>query len=144
MNQWLEQYLRFWCNERQDNWSKWLPFTEFVHNQWPNATMKKTPFDLVMGYMPKVEWPTHSYVPLVETRLSELDKARDEALRNIMWAQKAMALGNKGNGCFKPYKKGDQVWIEGTNIKTLYPTAKLGPKRHMPFKILEQLSEAVY
>ncbi len=55
-----------------------------------------------------------------------------------------MALQNQGNRRFKPYNKGDQVWVEGTNIKTLYPLAKLSPKRHGPFKVLEQLSEAVY
>ena len=55
-----------------------------------------------------------------------------------------MALRNQGNRRFKPYNKGDQVWVEGTNIKTLYPSAKLSPKRYGPFKVLEQLSEAVY
>ena len=55
-----------------------------------------------------------------------------------------MRIGNSGNKKFRPYKEGDQVWIEGTNLKTLYPSAKLGPKRYGPFKILKQLSEAVY
>src|SRR6266702_1431775 len=55
-----------------------------------------------------------------------------------------MALKNQGNRRFKPYNKGDQVWVEGTNIKTLYRSAKLSPKRYGPFKVLEQLSEAVY
>src|SRR6266702_3640276 len=55
-----------------------------------------------------------------------------------------MALKNQGNKRFKPYNEGDQVWIEGMNIKTLYPSAKLSPKRYGPFKVLEQLSEAIY
>src|SRR6266702_4554264 len=55
-----------------------------------------------------------------------------------------MALRNQGNRRFKPYNKGDQVWVEGTNIKTLYPSAKLSPKQYGLFKVLEQLSEAVY
>ena len=55
-----------------------------------------------------------------------------------------MALRNQGNRRFKPYNKGDQVWVEGTNIKTLYPSAKLSPKWYGLFKVLEQLSEAVY
>ena len=49
-NQWLEQYLQFWCDERQDNWHIWLPIAEFAHNSWPGATMGKTPFKLIMGY----------------------------------------------------------------------------------------------
>ena len=55
-----------------------------------------------------------------------------------------MKIGTPGNKRFQPYKEGKQVWIEGTNIKTIYPTAKLGPKRHGPFKILKHLSDAVY
>ena len=53
-------------------------------------------------------------------------------------------MKKKGSKCFKPYQENDQVWIEGTNLKTLYPTAKLGPKRYGPFKILKQMSPAVY
>ena len=45
-NQWLEQYLRFWCNEKQH---QWFTMAEFAHNQWPSATTEKTPFELIMG-----------------------------------------------------------------------------------------------
>src|ERR1700761_4986924 len=144
-NQWLEQFLRFWCDERQDDWHQWLPIAEFAHNSWPGATTNTTPFDLIMGYVPHAVWPTKpSGVPALKARMEELEKARDQALQKIWAAQKVMKLRNKGNKSFKPYKEGDQVWIEGTNLKTVYPTAKLGPKRHGPFKILKQLSEAVY
>ena len=55
-----------------------------------------------------------------------------------------MKIGNPGNKKFKPYREGNQVWLEGTNLKTLYPSAKLGPKQYGPFKIMKQLSNAVY
>ena len=55
-NQFLEMYLRFYCEEKQDDWHQWLPFAEFAHNQMPNATTRKTPFDLIMGYTPRIEW----------------------------------------------------------------------------------------
>ena len=40
-NQWLEQYLRFWVNEQQDNWVAYLPLAEFTHNNWPNETTRE-------------------------------------------------------------------------------------------------------
>jgi hypothetical protein len=144
-NQWLEQYLRFWCDERQDDWHKWLPMAEFAHNSWPSATTKQAPYEVIMGYLPQVEWKTKpSPVPNVSARLADLEKIRDNTLRQIVKAQKVMKIGHQGNKRFKPYNEGDLVWVEGTNLKTIYPTAKLGPKRHGPFKVLKQLSEAVY
>ena len=55
-NQWLEQYLRFWVNERQDNWAAYLPMAEFTHNNWPNETTRESPFFLLMGYNPCADW----------------------------------------------------------------------------------------
>ena len=37
-NQWLEQYLRFWTNHKQNNWTMYLSVAEFTHNTWYNAT----------------------------------------------------------------------------------------------------------
>jgi len=42
------------------------------------------------------------------------------------------------------YKEGDQVWLEGTNIRTYHLTAKLAPKRHGPFQITKVLGLVTY
>ena len=55
-NQWLEQYLQFWANERQDNWALLLPLAEFVHNNWIHEGTRKSPFFLMMGYDPRADW----------------------------------------------------------------------------------------
>ena len=144
-NQFLETYLRFYCEEKQDDWHQWLPFAEFAHNQMPNATTRKTPFDLIMGYTPRVEWNVSpSQIPAVEERLGKLEDNRVEAFMNILKAQRVLQMKQKGSKLFKPYQENDQVWIEGTNLQTLYPSKKLGPKCYGPFKILKRLSDAVY
>jgi hypothetical protein len=144
-NQWLKGYLRCYCKEHRRDWRKWLPIAEAAHNQWPNATTKKMPYDLIMGYMPQVNWSSiPSQVPAVTARIEELDKIRDDALRAIAKAQEDMRRTRSGNKRFKPYKEGDQVRIEGTNLKTLDPTSKLGQRRYRPFKVLKRLSDAVY
>ena len=76
--------------------------------------------------------------------MADLERAREQAFRNVMEAQKVMRMKHGGNKKFQPYKEDDQVWLEGTNLKTLYPTAKLGPKRYGPFKVVKQLSNAIY
>ena len=42
------------------------------------------------------------------------------------------------------YQKGDQVWLDGCNIKTYHPMAKLAAKHHGPFPIQRVLSPIDY
>ena len=43
-NQELEQYLRAFCNFRQDDWVDWLPIAQFVHNSQVHSATGKSPF----------------------------------------------------------------------------------------------------
>jgi hypothetical protein len=38
------------------------------------------------------------------------------------------------------YKEGDQVWLDGKNLWINQPTAKLAPRRHGPFRIIQVMS----
>ena len=118
---------------------------DIAHNQHPSATTGQTPFDMIMGYTPKVEWPSApSQVLSYSERMEQIEQVREAAKASLEKAQKMMAIRNPGNKKFHPYQEGDLVWIEGTNLKTLYPSAKLAPKRYGPFKVMKQLSPAIY
>ena len=144
-NQEAEIYLRMYCDKRQNDWHLWLPIAEFMHNQCPSSTTSQTPFSMIMGYTPKVEWPSApSQVPSYTDRMEQIEEVCTAARNSLEKAQKMMAIRNPGNKKFRPYQEGDQVWIEGINLKTLYPSAKLAPKQYGPFKVMEQLSPAVY
>jgi len=52
MIQSLEQYLWLFCAQDQKQWSQWLPLTQYTKNSWPSSTTKKSPFELLMGYVP--------------------------------------------------------------------------------------------
>jgi hypothetical protein len=87
-NQSLEMFIRCYCDEEQDNWHIWLPMAEFAHNQWPNATTKKAPFDLIMGYIPHMgQIKKPSPVPQVEEQLAELEHVRKVAWEAMLKAQ---------------------------------------------------------
>ena len=89
-NQWLEQYLHFWTNEQQDNWAAYLPMAEFTHNNWPNETMRKSPFFLLMGYNPHADWTDHSSpIPQVALQLNQFKQARKHAEELMVKAQKS-------------------------------------------------------
>ena len=67
----MEQYLRIFGNELQNNWAEHLPMAQFVHNSWPHEVTKKSPFELLIGANPRtvIPMPTHK-VPALEERRS--------------------------------------------------------------------------
>ena len=42
------------------------------------------------------------------------------------------------------YKAGDQVWLEGKNLKFPHQVTKLAPKQYGPFKIIKEISPVAY
>jgi transposase InsO family protein len=52
VNQELEQFLRFFVNERQDNWHALLPLAKFTYNNHIHSSMQHTPFLLDTGRDP--------------------------------------------------------------------------------------------
>ena len=137
-NQEAEIYLHMYCDKHQNDWHLWLPLAEFVHNQCPSATTGQTPFNMIMGYTPKVEWPSApSQVLSYSERMEQIEQVRKAAKTSLEKAQKMMAIRNPGKKKFRPYQVNDLVWIEGTNLKTLYPSEKLALKHYEPFEVVE-------
>ena len=68
-NQWLEQYLRFWVNEWQDNWVPLLPLAEFAHNNWIHEGTRKSPFFLVTISLVTSTQDALTHAPRAEGRL---------------------------------------------------------------------------
>ena len=63
-----------------------------------------------------------------------MEKIHEEAKSALLQAQETMKRHYDTHKNAAPeYKKGDQVWLEGTNIKTDRPMKKLDNKRHGPF-----------
>ena len=52
-NQTLECYLRCYANHQQDDWAEYLPCAEFAYNRSVHAATGKSPFDMIMRYVPQ-------------------------------------------------------------------------------------------
>ena len=140
-NQWLETYLRFFADHQQTNWAAYLPIAQFAHNNWPSDTTRKSPFFLLMGYNPRAEWTNGvSPLPQVTLRLDQLKEARDNAQGLMIKAQKSWVKHRDT----PKYKAGDQVWLEGKNLRINQPTHKLAPRRYGPFKVIQVMSPVNY
>ncbi len=140
-NQWLEQYLRFWINERQDNWHSYLPLAEFAHNNWPNETTGESPFFILYGFNPRADWINKpSPIPQVALHIEQFKEARRKAQELMMKAQQSW-IKHKDT---PKYHEGDLVWLEGRHLRTNQPAVKLAPKRHGPFPIIQVMSPVNY
>ena len=141
-NQWLEQYLRFWVDHQQTNWHHYLPLAEFAHNSWKNESTRQSPFEVLMGYSPRAKiFDITSSIPTVALQLRDWKNAREEAQKLMIKAQKKWT---KGKVLEQRYQAGDQVWLEGRNLRIDWPSTKLAPKRHGPFKIKKVLLPIMY
>jgi hypothetical protein len=54
VNQELEQYLRLFVNQRQDDWSDLVPLAEFQYNNHIHSATQHQPFLLEMGRLPQM------------------------------------------------------------------------------------------
>ena len=139
-NQRLEQYLRIFIDYHQQNWASLLPLAQYTLNAWPNAMTKKAPFELIMGHIPRVHQMAWSFKsPTIEARLQQMKQAHQDAKEAL---KKAADLEVPTR--FEPYQLGDKVWLEGRNLTTMHPTAKLAPRRYGPFPITQVISRTSY
>lgn len=144
VNQEVEQYLRAFCNHEQDDWARWLPIAEYVHNSRQHSATGKTLFELIMGYTPS-SFETvgrHTSVEAVNDRMATMIKVRDEAKASMAIARDLAR--RRGDRPEVTFTKGMEVWLEGKNITTTHPSAKLAPKRHGPFKIIEKINPVTF
>jgi hypothetical protein len=87
-NQWLEQYLRIYGNFQQDDWAKWLLIAQYVHNSWPSTTTRQTPFDLLIGFTPRIKESQQTMnIPEIEHQIAHLKTLQDRAQTAIRRAQ---------------------------------------------------------
>ena len=121
----------------------WLPLAQYTKNSWPSATTKKTPFDLLIGFTPRVHQPTRrTQIPTLEQRLTSIKEAKEAAQEAQRQVQ---ASWIKEKPRFKPYDIGSKVWLEGTNLRLPSNTMpKLSPRRYGPFEVVSIISPIVY
>ena len=144
MNQEIEAYLRAFCANHPETWSDFLPDLEFTHNQRLTQNRNASPFFLMMGYNPRAipSVTPKTVVPAVEERLDNLEKVRQEAMAAHELARQHMV--QRITRGFKPFEKGQKVWLEAKHLRFLKDNKKLAMKRQGPLTIVEVLGPLTY
>jgi transposase InsO family protein len=146
-NQEVEQYLRLFCNKRQNNWASHLLAAEFALNLRLHSGALQTPFEIVYGYWPDFTVPIRkrSNMPSLDERLDRLAdvwKEAEAALRLFKERMKEQFERNKKSA--HVFNVGDMVWLTAKDIKIHQKTPKLGPRQLGPYKVLERIGDLDY
>jgi transposase InsO family protein len=143
VNQEIEAYLSIYCASHPEEWPRALHTLEFTHNNRRHADRQHTPFELMFGESPlaiPLSFEKTKY-PSLEEKMGTLLRNREEALAAHELARNRMI--DRRRSTFVPFKKGDKVWLDSRNIKTIYHK-KMKPKREGPFSITEVLGPVTY
>lgn len=147
VNQELEQYLRLYVNHRQTDWADWLAIAEFAYNNREHSATKMSPFFAVTGTHPMSfsDIRTSSANIAAEDFAKHIKDVHKTAESNLKKAADDMKrFYDRHAGQEPEYSAGDKVFLDGRNIKTDRPSAKMADKWYGPYEILEKVGASAY
>ena len=142
----LEQYLRCFINEKQNNWADLLPFAEFSYNNTLQQSINQSPFFANYGYNPRfnLEIPSTDRPNRAEKRIVDIGK-------NIKFLKENLELAKRTYKKYADLKRmeapefevGKKVWLlKGTSTKN--KKRKLSNQLIGPFEIIRKVSPLAY
>ena len=136
----MEGLLWIFCNHQANNWAEWLPVVQYIINSHPSSTTKRAPYKSWMGYIPHAHQAVKELkVPDLVTWQKTLESIKEEAALAMQHTQESWKKPTN----YKPYKKGNHMWLEVINLHTTHLIKKLRPKQYGPFrvhKVVEQVN----
>jgi len=148
VNQELEQYIRIFVGERQDDWYSLLPLAEFSYNNHVHSSTQHTPFLLDTGRHPRMGFEPHqppSKVEAVNEFTDRMKNTLEEAKSALAKAKDDMArYYNQRRTPAPTYAPGDRVYLDASDIHTTRPSKKLSHRRLGPFPVEQRVGTNAY
>jgi len=148
VNQELDQFLRLFVNEQQDDWYDLLPITEFQHNNYVHSATQQPLFLLDTGRIPRMGFKPRqdpSSLETVNEFTKRMESATQEAKSAIHKAQEDMTrYYNRRRSPAPMFQLGDRVYLDASDIKTTRPSPKLSHRRLGLFEIERQVGPLAY
>ena len=122
LNHKINQYLRTYVNDRQDEWAKWIKIAQFVWNNMVSEVTTNSPFGITWSYSPHmgVE-PAETVAPVAKDFAVIFNKVV-EASEKAKLSMKLQA--DKHRNPTLDYKVGQQVWLSMDNLHMLSRASK--------------------
>ena len=146
----VEQYLRGYCNFKQDNWVELLTLAEFSYNNTLSTTIGMTLFQAMYGINPcyTINPNPDSKIPtpaIIKEYVDNLAKLDGYLHSEMSWAQATHSeQADKYRTPAPKFEVGDEVWLTCRNLKTTRSLSKLDYKRLGKFKIIKKVSSYAY
>jgi hypothetical protein len=148
VNQELEQYMRVFVSERQDDWHDLLPMAEFQYNNHVHSATRETPFFLDSGRHPRMGFEPQmppSEVEAVNDFTARMQEALSEARAALTKAKEDMARFYNQRRLPAPvYAPGDMVFLDASDIRTTRPSRKLAHRRLGPYRVERRVGTHAY
>ncbi len=146
MNSMLENYLRGFCNCRQDNWPELLPGAEVAYKSALRENLGVSPFQMDLGWKPKEPLDMFSHINTKLDSLDEFVEMLKVSLKDAKYAYKVARARQSAASSMKyeepSYEVGDNVWLKEWFMDSYskeQPSDKLKARRYDPFEIISKV-----
>ncbi|KAL0186270.1 hypothetical protein M9458_017940, partial [Cirrhinus mrigala] len=143
LNQELTRFLRTYCQNCQEDWSRYLFWAEYAQNSLRKPSTNLTPFQCVLGFQPPMfPWsgePTE--LPAINSWLQSSEETWNQAHVYLQGAvRRTQAQANRRRHPNPPYEPGQWVWLSTRDLRLRLPCKKLNPRYVGPFQIIRQIT----
>ena len=141
MNHDLQQCLRIFTVERQNEWADWIALAQFSYNTKQQASTRKSPFEVTCTYSSWMGIEKRSTkAPAVDLLVEEISNTLESVKKNLKQAQDKMkSQADKHRSDTPIYQPGDQVWLSTDNLCLPQKSKKLSEKWIGPYPVVKMV-----
>lgn len=123
----LNEYLRQFINEKNDDWDTWIPYYVFCYNTTPHSIHQYTPFELIFGRQANIPQSIQNPCTIEpiynhDSYYSELKFKIQSAIkstRNLLKESKIDRINKQTNTNPINIQTGEIVWLKVENRRKL-------------------------
>uniref|UniRef100_A0A8C7WS09 Integrase catalytic domain-containing protein n=1 Tax=Oryzias sinensis TaxID=183150 RepID=A0A8C7WS09_9TELE len=137
-NQELEAALRCLAAQNPANWSLFLVWIEYAHNNHPSSATGMSPFEVYLGYSPPL-FPSQELdlaVPSIQQHLQKVQHVWKQARAALLRTRESDCwIANRRRVRGPTYQPGQEVWLSSRDIPLQATSHKLAPRFIGPYMV---------